>query len=281
MQTTRNKEITGVKGGFRQEQPKAEGIIKKTRNPRPYGVFKKMDDDELVRTARDICEKEKITSIKQFAHTHETLYRELKSRGLMESVLAPMRRNWKGMPDKKLIHLSRRYFIQHKIHNRGQLHAIDGGLENVLRDRNLLEKVLSLERLQWHKWRNMPKKRLLKAARKLCKEKCITSRNELHNKYSGLYQVLRRRKLLDSVISSRIINWKDMSYDALLDMAVKFCQENGIKSKGDLQKAYLKLYRAARSRGILDELFPKQEPNVSSLISAIEQYGVNDAEKKE
>jgi hypothetical protein len=107
------------------------------------------------------------------------------------------KRSWKPMNDLELIRSARAFIAERGIGGRKELAKADAGLYQALWRRRLLDSV-GLEEKQ-RDWASMGDEELVALAKTFIAEKEIDGRKELAKADAGLYQVLRRRKLLDSV----------------------------------------------------------------------------------
>ena len=81
------------------------------------------------------------------------------------------------------------------------------------------------------------------------------TRSEVQKKEPGLYNVLRRRGLLDKVCSNgKVRNWKRMDDKGLVERAKRIIKEKGIKSRRELQMADPALERALGIRRLTDQV---------------------------
>ncbi len=107
-------------------------------------------------------------------------------------------------------------------------------------------------------WSRMSDEEIVEYVRKVMEENEITGRSELQKADSGLYEVLRKRGLLDKVgfVEKRRKGrtWKDMSDEEVVEVVRKFVKENKITKRHVLEKADSGLYHVLRIRGLLDEI---------------------------
>ena len=95
-------------------------------------------------------------------------------------------------------------------------------------------------------------------AKREMKEKGICGRKELEDADSGLYEVLRKRGLLDKVGFERIKretrDWKLIDDNKLIKNAKEFMKKNRISGRSELQMADQGLYQVLMRRGLADKV---------------------------
>ena len=86
-------------------------------------------------------------------------------------------------------------------------------------------------------WISISDEKLVEYAGNFIKEKGITSRKELSVEDTGLYDVLRKRKLLDELsLETKIRDWASISDEELVEHASKFIEKNKIKNSENSAK---------------------------------------------
>ena len=104
-------------------------------------------------------------------------------------------------------------------------------------------------------WNKMGDEEIVEYARELMEEKGISGRGELNKADSGLYRILRRRKLLDEIgFADKRRSWNGRSDEEVVDFAKKLMGENGISGRKELAEADPPLYTVLRKRGLLDKV---------------------------
>jgi hypothetical protein len=173
------------------------------------------------------------------------------------------------MNNEDLISHARKFIKENEIKNRGGLYKADLGLYDILRRRNLVDEVIPEK--EYRDWSSMSDEDLISHARKFIKENEIKNRTSLNEADGGLYYVLRKRNLLDEVISEKREerDWSSMSNEDLISHARKFIEENEIKNRNGLHKADSGLYHVLRRRNLLDVVFADIER--ARKIEAIRQ----------
>jgi hypothetical protein len=112
-------------------------------------------------------------------------------------------RKWASMNDEELVGFARKFVEEKKITGRKELQKADKGLYRALRNRGLIGKVIPETAHENRRdWASMNDEELIAFVKSLVEENGITGREELKKEDSGLYEVLRRRKLLEAVFAS-------------------------------------------------------------------------------
>ncbi len=193
--------------------------------------------------------KETITTMNQLENKDLGLYYILRKRKLLDTLLPSQYRDWNSYDPVK-------YFDQHykgKIASRSELQKKDRGLCNALRRRKLLDKVLPSSHQNHRDWNCTDP---IKYFEQHYKGK-ITSRNQLGKKDPVLYDVLRKRKLLDKVLADKHENYRDWNSTDPLKYFEK--HYNGkITSRKQLKKKDQVLYDVLKERRLLDQILPSK-----------------------
>ena len=101
-------------------------------------------------------------------------------------------------------------------------------------------------------WKSMSDEEIVAYARRYINENGIKNRKGLYNADNGLYNALRRRKLLDKVkFKERLRNWSSMSDKRLVEHAQNFVDENDIINGTGLKKVDSGLYEILRNRNLI------------------------------
>jgi hypothetical protein len=123
------------------------------------------------------------------------------------------------------------------------------------------------------------KEELVAHAKRFIVEKEVSGRKELKKADSGLYEALRKRKLLDEVgLEYKLRDWTGMWKEDLVDYSKTFIAERGISGREGLKKADAGLYKALWKRRLLDEVFSDLDSDthadaVNGVIGALESFG--------
>ena len=186
-------------------------------------------------------------------------------------------RNWKSMNDEELISHARKIIEENGIKNRRGLQNIDRGLYGILRKRNLLDDAIPEKQRNWSSMRDDA---LVGLAKSFAKGKGIKNRLSLRKVDDGLYNVLLRRKLLDTVFHEKrkTRSWSSMSDSELIRFAKKFIKENKIKNRKNLEREDKGLYSVLWERNLLNAVFSPIEKSrkteaVQQVVDAMREYG--------
>ena len=186
--------------------------------------------------------------------------REVQNIGLLVEGAIPLnkhgQKNWLSLSDNQLLQHARDFMKEKGISGRSQLQKADNGLYESLRTRKLLAKIDFEDK---HRdWFSLGDDELIQYAREFMKKKEITGKYELENVDCGLYEVLRRRKLLAKVgfeqKQREKRNWSTMNNEQLIQHTQDFMKENGITGKRQLKKADPGLYNTLRKRNLLSKV---------------------------
>ncbi len=165
-------------------------------------------------------------------------------------------RLWRKMTDEQIVEYARRLMVEKGRTTKKELQEEDKGLYAILHIRKLISKI-EFEGKQ-RSWMRMSDGEIVEYARKVVEENGITGRRELYKADIGLYNVLRKRRLLDEieVIEKRRKGrqWKDMSDEEIVEYARKVVEENGITRRAELCKTDTGLYNALQKKGLLNEV---------------------------
>ncbi len=165
-----------------------------------------MREDMLVAHAKKVIAETGLAKRGELAKADRQLYQALWRRGLLEKVgLGESKeklRNWANVGKDEIIALARAFISERGIRGRRALWKSDRGLYAILRRNKLLEDVgLPNLREKMRNWAVLDHAALVKHALGFIAERGIDSRKKLMDADSGLYQVLKKRKLLDSVFA--------------------------------------------------------------------------------
>jgi hypothetical protein len=127
----------------------------------------------------------------------------------------------------------------------------------------------------------MSNEKIIHYTKTFMKQKEISGRNELEKADRSLYEILRRRKLLDKIgFKPKLREWKSMYDSELIKYAKIFMKKKGITRRCELTKADYGLFGALRNRGLIEcvfsEIQSKQEQLQAGLqqaADAMEQFG--------
>ncbi|MBU1681906.1 hypothetical protein KKE38_03735 [Candidatus Micrarchaeota archaeon] len=166
------------------------------------------------------------------------------------------RRLWSKISDEEIVEVAQKFMREKRITGRGELSKDYSGLYQTLGKRDILDKVKFEERKR--SWKSMKNEEIVEIAMKMMQEKEITGRNELQKADLGLYDVLRKRRLLDGIEFEekrrKKRSWKSMKNEEIVELARKIIKERGITARHELQKADSGLYLILSKRGLLERI---------------------------
>jgi hypothetical protein len=195
---------------------------------KPPGFYSKMSDQELIKYADNFCEKNEITKRIELVEKNGGLHNALFKSKLLDSVFGLLERKPHGfyskMSDEELVKYADNFCKDNNITKRKELSIINGRLYHVLRGLKLLDSIFApLKRKPLGFYTNMSNKELIAYAHDFIKDNNITKRIELIEKNKGLYHVLCRLKLLDSVFPEQ--SHLDDLVDAIRNFGAGFDDE--------------------------------------------------------
>ena len=107
-------------------------------------------------------------------------------------------------------------------------------------------------------WRHLSDKEILNYAEEYIKKNKIESRKNLERRFSGLYQILAKRKLSYGLsIKRKHRNWQSMKNNEVIKYTKKVIEENELKSRNDVKHFDFGLYRILNKRKIIGFIPPK------------------------
>ncbi|MBU0533061.1 hypothetical protein KKB44_06230 [Candidatus Micrarchaeota archaeon] len=171
------------------------------------------------------------------------------------------------MSDKELVGYAKRIIEEKKISGRKELQEVDGSLYNVLLKRNLLDTFGFGRKKEGRNWKAMTDEEIVRYAKTFMREREITGRAEVYRADKALYEVLRRRKLLDEVgFEEKQRDWSSMSDEEIVRYVRKFIEESGITRPRELQDTNSWLYGVLWRRGLLRSInFDRKRVDWSSM----------------
>ncbi len=191
----------------------------------------KMSDEEVVRYARKIVERKGIRKRDEFQRNYRGIYSALWKRGLLDEVGFEERkkeRSWKDKSSDEIVDIAQKFMRKRGITGRRELAQADQGLYEVLRNRRLMDNVgFEVKRRKGRQWKDLGDEEIVDIAKNTAKEKDITARDELKKADSGLYEILRKRGLLDSAFAHIEQQREDTARDAVIDALTKFAADDG------------------------------------------------------
>ncbi|MFH1684882.1 MAG: hypothetical protein ABH983_01110 [Candidatus Micrarchaeota archaeon] len=167
-------------------------------------------------------------------------------------------RLWSKLTDKEIVEYATKLMKEKGICGKIDLCNEDQGLYNILHRRGLISKIGFDEKAR--AWREMSDEEIIELAMKVMKENNVTGKKELSRADRGVYEILRRRKLLAKINFTNKCKWEDrrswsrMEDKDIVRFARKVIKEKKITGRSELAKADSGLYEALRERGLLDEV---------------------------
>lgn len=238
----------------RPREPLAEGIVPLKKNG--HRAWASMSDGELVAFTQEYIKNHRISGRMELLKADKGLYHALRRRKLLDKIGLELKiqkaRPWKDMSDEGLVTYAQKFMEERGISSKGELQKTDEGLYAILLRRDLLDNVgFEEERRLWYR---MSHEGLVALARGFIRENGITGKSELYRADKGLYDALRRRKLLERVdFEERYRDWTSMSDGELVSHAKMFMKKKGISGRSELQETDLGLYKALHKRKLLDK----------------------------
>lgn len=158
-------------------------------------------DEEIITHAKEVIEKHGIKRIVDLDKLDQGLYTVLRTRGLVDLVgIKREKKNWRKTSDEEIIGMARDLIQEHGIVYLAELDKLDSSLVGVLRRRKLLDGFgLKLKGKKGRAWRKMTDDEIIEYAKGVIEEHRIETKSQLHSIDQGLWQVLRKRKLLDEI----------------------------------------------------------------------------------
>jgi hypothetical protein len=179
-------------------QPLAEGPRDRKR---PRGFLDNMSDIELAGYTEWVMSMLGISTKTELWEADAYLYQTVLRRKLAGEVefqgVRKARRNWVQMNNEELVAFAKKYIQEKGIRSKGELNRADGGLGDVLRRRNLLDRI-EFEK-GYRRWSCMTDFEFVTYMEAYKHENGISTRGQLQKADQSLYITLYRRDLLDSV----------------------------------------------------------------------------------
>ena len=231
------------------------GLKRKRKERRDWSSI---SDDELVLYAKSIIKEKGIIGLTELYNADHALYEALRKRALLDKFGFERRhrerRDWFPMSDDELIHYTQSFVKEKEITKKSELKKSDTGLFMVLRRRTLLSKIVFEGK---HKdWQSMNEIQLVEYAQTILKEKGISGRYELQKATPGLYNILRKKLLLDKIVfEQKRREWSSRSDDELVQYAQSFMKETEITRRCELKKFDFGLFKALLRRNLLSYIF--------------------------
>jgi len=240
-----------------KKEPLAEGLqVAIPSDSRGRIMWRKIKDEQIVELAKATMKEGNIKGRQELSKANKRLYRVLIKRGLSGEIDFENKvRSWSEKSDEEVVELARRIIEIEKIEERSGLERADSGLYKVLLTRGLLGDVGFKKKVR--SWKDMSDEQIIEYAKKVMEEKKITRRGELQRTDHGLYEVLRKRKLLDEVgfeENPMTRSWKDMSDEEVVVLAKRVIEGKKITGRKTLDTVDQTLYSVLRKRKLLGQV---------------------------
>ena len=240
------------------------GLLEKVGFERKRRSWDSKSNVEVVELVRKEMERKGITGRGELQKSDPTMYIVLRKRGLLGEVgFAKKQRKgraWSKMSDDEVVELAAWLMEKEGVDNRSDLSKKDSGLYQILNKRGLLGKIEFEGKQKEHRkrrlWRKMSDEEVIRLAKKLIREEGIGIKAELQKSDPGLYDILRKRGLLDGIeFEQKQRSWKGMSDEEVLEHVRKLMIKKEINDRRELREADNGLYMVLRRRGLLDRAF--------------------------
>lgn len=230
---------------------KLGGRIKLAGDKRPWSGY---PNEELVAHAQNFVDEKGIKNPTGLAKACDSLYRNLKRRGLLDKVNFKEGRNsWISMGDSELIEVTQRLVDEKGISGKGNLGRVQSRLHYTLRKRGLLGEIKFKKA---EKAASPSDEELVASARRFVEENGIPNRSGLQRAAKAMYNRLLQRKLIDRVIqhsaNSGRRNWAALGDDEIVAFAQRFVDERQIKNPTKVRREASGLYGSLKRRKLLN-----------------------------
>ena len=242
----------------RKKEPLAEGLqITVPTDSIGRRMWSKLSDEQVVEFARTLLKEREITKRNDLKVADSGLYEILRKRGLLSGIEFDGKpRLWGYMSDGEIVEFAQKIVKENEIVWRKDLKKYDSGLHEILRQRRLLGDVGFKKKVR--SWKDMSDEEIVEFAKKIIEENEITKRCMLEQTDDGLYQVLRKRRLLDEFEFEekrwRERPWKDMSDEEIVEFAKKIMEKEGIVHKDELSELDRGIYAILYRKRLLGEV---------------------------
>jgi len=197
------KEFVGRFGGLfnalkRRGLLEELGLESKNANFRNWS---EMSIDEIVAYAQRVVDEKGIKGRKHLCDEDPSMGAVLRKRRLMGRIKFEISlMDWNSMSNDEIVEFARQWVAENGITRRVELERRNGPLNHALRKRKLMDLVIKNKR-QTEDWASKSDAELLDFARRHLEDNGIKGRKGLEDSYKRLYDVLRRRGLIDAAFS--------------------------------------------------------------------------------
>ncbi len=235
---TKKRELNDVDSGLYSVLWK-RGLLDLLEFEEKRTYWKEISDEELIELAKKVMRENGISGRKELEDINSGIYNNLRKRGLLSRIgferKRKKKRSWNDVSDEELLELARKLIEENGICSRLKFKGADSGLHEVLRLRNLLDMIKFKEKRRIHaSWKDMTDEEIVEFARKLIRDKDITTRKELRTENHGLLAVLGRRGLLTRAFAHIEQKKEDMARDAVIDALEAFAANDHAISEDDV-----------------------------------------------
>jgi hypothetical protein len=159
---------------------------------------------------------------------------------------------------EELLGLAKKLICEKGIETAEGLREANAKLYWLLYKRKLVRE-LGLKIKEIGRWLSLSDKELIDHTVAYIKENDVRTRSELKDRNPGLYEINRKRGLMDSLgLEKNENDWSSMGEDNLVMLAQSIVNGDGIRKKSGLEKNHPQLYDALRKRGLLGQVsFPE------------------------
>lgn len=219
-----------------------------------------MSDEQLISYAQELIAQNSTESRVGLQRLDGSLYQVLWKRGLLERTgLEASTRRWTSKSDDEVLSYAKRLMEERGIRKRVELNKADGGLDQVLRERGLMDR-LGLESANSHhvRWSSLSDDELVRQATLLIGRDGIRTHKGFSDAHPRMRRAMRRRRLLDRLDLERTRkecrSWASMSDNELLAYAQAYIDKGGIQERQGMMKHDSGLYSALQRRGLMDKV---------------------------
>ena len=232
------------------------------RKRRKDSRWRDKDNDEVLASGKNFILMNAITKKCELERANPTLHSVLKRRKLLDrpelGLEQKKRNNWRAMSDDELLNHVDNIVKDERLGQKSELENAHGGLYCVLQKRKLLGRIKFLKEKKERAhgfFSSMADAELVDYTKAIMKESGIDGRGNLEKLDSGLYQILRKRGLLDMVSVRKRAQWKLLNDEELFEQADAIMKEEKIGKKTELKNSHPALYQALCKRNLIDSLF--------------------------
>ena len=257
-------------------------FVKPKKKPRDWSH---MSDPEVVQYAQSYVDRNKLCCISDLQKADLGLYSVLRKRGLRERIEFDKKKKlmrphgfFSNLSDEELVEYASKFVSEKKLTARKSLAKAGRGLYAVLLKRKLLDKIGLPEKKEQRSWKSTSNGELITYAQRLVDGEGIRNKSGLEKEDPGLYNLLLKKGLIDSIRFIEVrFKWIKMNDEELTAYAKMFLNEKGIGSRFGLQKVYGGLYNVLHHRNLLDQVFApfeqqKRKQALDEIVEAVRSF---------